>query len=79
MLRLKFINKKSFNYSAEEENEESEDCPSAGYLTVFDGGRLGNQMSQYATLFAHANRFGVPAVISSKMKDKLSAHFPNFR
>jgi hypothetical protein len=37
------------------------------------------QMSQYATLLAHSNRLGAPAVISSEMKQKLSPHFANLR
>ena len=54
-------------------------CVSLGYLTVFDGGRLGNKMTQYATLLAHASRLGVPAIISEKMKKDLIQHFPNVR
>ena len=27
------------------------DCPKAGYLTVFDGGRLGNQVLNSSTYF----------------------------
>jgi len=37
--------------------EESEECPTAGYLTVFDGGRLGNQVlisSMFYTKHLHA-------------------------
>jgi tRNA(Phe) wybutosine-synthesizing methylase Tyw3 len=50
-----------------------------GYLTVFDGGRLGNKMSQYATLLAHANRLGAKAVLSSWMRKELITHFPDIR
>ena len=54
-------------------------CTEVGYLTVYDGGRLGNKMSQYATLLAHASRLGVPSVISNVMKNELVKHFPNIR
>ncbi len=42
--------------------EKIVECPSSGYLTVFDGGQTGNQMTQYATLLTHANRLGVNPV-----------------
>ena len=48
-------------------------------MTVFDGGRLGNKMTQYATLLAHASRLGAKPVISSIMKNDLSKHFPQIR
>ena len=54
-------------------------CADVGYLSVFDGGRLGNKMTQYATLLAHASRIGVGAVISSTMAKELKTHFPNIR
>ena len=54
-------------------------CTDVGYLTVYDGGRLGNKMSQYATLYAHASRLGVPALISQVMNDDLAKHFSNIR
>ena len=54
-------------------------CDGIGYLTVYDGGRLGNKMSQYSTLLAHASRLGVPAVISEVMMKDLIQHFPNIR
>ena len=57
--------------------EQKQPIKSQGYLTVFDGGRLGNKMTQYATLLAHASRLGAKAVISKVMKDELSKHFPN--
>ena len=54
-------------------------CTGVGYLTVFDGGRLGNKMSQYVTLLAHASRLGVPAFISKHMNDDLAKHFITIR
>jgi hypothetical protein len=52
-------------------------CKATGVLTVHDGGRLGNLMSQYATLFASAQILGVEAVISKHMSTILAKVFPN--
>ena len=42
-------------------------CP--GYkMTIFDGGRLGNKMGEYATLLAHSKRLGFEPVITPAMK-----------
>ena len=60
-------------------SQPSKSCSDNGYLTVFDGGRLGNKMTQYATLLAHASRLGAKPVISSIMKNDLSKHFPQIR
>ena len=54
-------------------------CKDKGLLTVHDGGRLGNKMSQYATLLAHANRLGAQPVISTNLDEDLRKHFPNLR
>ena len=48
-------------------------------MTVFDGGRLANKMSEYATLMAYANKLGAEPVISSKMNEDLRRHFPGLR
>ena len=48
-----------------------------GFLTVSDRGRLGNMMSQYATLFAFARKFNMKAVISTTMSATLRRVFPN--
>ena len=58
------------NSSAKQKPFEA-NCSIEAYLTVNDGGRLGNQMSQYATLFAHAKRLGLKPFISDKMKSNL--------
>ena len=46
------------------------------YMSVSDGGRLGNQMSQYATLIGQAHRLGFKPVISRAMQVRLGALFP---
>ena len=48
-----------------------------GFLTVSDRGRLGNMMSQYATLYAYARKFNMKAVISSTMSQTLRRVFPH--
>ena len=50
-------------------------CSFEAYLTVNDGGRLGNQMGEYATLFAHAKRLGLRPFITDWMKSNLKKLF----
>lgn len=50
-------------------------CP--GFLSVGFGGRLGNQMGEYATLYAQARRLGRTPVIAEEMKNNLAGIFPN--
>lgn len=51
-------------------------CKERGVLTVDDGGRLGNLISQYATLYGHSRRLGVKAVLSNHMSHTLGRIFP---
>jgi hypothetical protein len=37
-------------------------CQYCGYLTVKDGGRLGNQIGQYATLIGHGKKLGAQLI-----------------
>jgi hypothetical protein len=48
-----------------------------GYLLTLDIGRLGNQLSQYATLYALAKIYQVPTAISDKMTKMLVDLFPD--
>ena len=41
------------------------------------GGRLGNQMGEYATLYAQAKRLNRAPVIAEEMKKNLIGIFPN--
>ena len=51
-------------------------CP--GYrMTIFDGGRLGNKMGEYATLWAHSKRLGYEPIITPGMKSKFDKVFKN--
>ena len=40
-------------------------------MTVHDGGRLGNNMGEYATLYAHSKRLGIEPYITQHMKRSL--------
>ncbi len=46
-------------------------------MTVNDGGRLGNLMGEYATLFGHSRRLGITAFVTAAMKEKLLRVFRN--
>ena len=49
-------------------------CP--GYkMTIFDGGRLGNKMGEYATLLAHSKRLGFEPVLTPELKQKFDNVF----
>ena len=49
-------------------------CP--GYkMTIFDGGRLGNKMGEFATLLAHSKRLGFEPVLTPSMKTKFNEIF----
>ena len=51
-------------------------CP--GYrMTIFSGGRLGNKMGEYATLWAHSKRLGYEPIITPGMKSKFDKVFKN--
>ena len=50
-------------------------CEEFGYLSVEPKGRLGNFISQYATLYGVSKFYGVPPVIYSDMKDRLRQMF----
>ena len=51
-------------------------CP--GYrMTIFDGGRLGNKMGEYATLLAHSKRLGFEPVVTPGMKANFKRIFKN--
>ena len=51
-------------------------CP--GYrMTVFDGGRLGNKMGEYATLWAYSKRLGYEPVVTHHMKSFFNEFFKN--
>lgn len=47
------------------------------FLSAKSEGRLGNQMGEYASLYAHARRLGVKAVIPEEMARFLEPIFPN--
>ena len=49
----------------------------SGFLSAKSEGRLGNQMGEYASLYAHARRLGVKAVITEDMASFLAPIFPN--
>ena len=51
-------------------------CQSFGLLTVGDGGRLGNLMSQYATLVGASEIINATPVISDHMRKTLAKVFP---
>ena len=44
-------------------------------MSVIRNGRLGNLMSQYATLILVAERLGFTPVVSHMMKEELSRYF----
>jgi hypothetical protein len=46
-------------------------------MLVMDNGRLGNQLSQYATLYALAKIYQVPPAISDSMTKQLIDLFPH--
>ena len=49
-------------------------CP--GYrMTIFDGGRLGNKMGEYATLWAYSKRLGYEPIVTPGMKSKFNKVF----
>ena len=51
-------------------------CP--GYkMTIFDGGRLGNNMGEFATLLAQSKRLGFEPVLTPSMKKKFNEIFKN--
>lgn len=52
-------------------------CPEYGVITVSDRGRLGNLMSQYATLYAYSKLLNRQPVISQHMSDTLLKVFPS--
>ncbi len=66
--------------SSKEQNSKDihyeNECPGQGMLSVSDRGRLGNLMSQYATLYAFSKMLNRSAVISRHMKDTLQRVFP---
>ena len=53
-------------------------CQSSGLITVGNCGRLGNQLSQYASLLAASKVINATPVISEVMRKKLVAVFPYF-
>ena len=47
-----------------------------GYkMTIFDGGRLGNKMGEFATLLAQSKRLGFKPVLTPSMKKKFDQIF----
>ena len=46
-------------------------------ITVFAGGRLGNMMGEYATLYANSRLLGIRPYIRAKMQKPLKAYFPS--
>ena len=49
-------------------------CP--GYkMTIFDGGRLGNKMGEFATLLAQSKRLGFQPVLTPSMKKTFNKIF----
>ena len=72
-----------FSYSFETEPTYSSitiqknKCPEYGVITVSDRGRLGNLMSQYATLYAYSKLLNRQPVISQHMSDTLLKVFPS--
>ena len=46
-------------------------------MTIMDGGRLGNKMGEYATLYAYSKRLGYEPVITYRMKSKFNTVFKN--
>ena len=57
-----------------EKAKSAEDC--SNYMTIHDGGRIGNQMCQYVSLLGIAARLGFRPVISETMRTKLGQLFP---
>ena len=53
-------------------------CQSSGLISVADGGQLGNQLSEYASLLAASKVINATPVISEVMRKKLVAVFPYF-
>ena len=51
-------------------------CPTFGLISVGDGGRLGNLMSQYATLLAASKLIKATPVITPHMRTTLTKIFP---
>ena len=52
-------------------------CPDHGVISVSDRGRLGNLMSQYATLYAYSKLLDRQPVISQHMSNTLLKVFPS--
>ena len=44
-------------------------------MTIFDGGRLGNKMGEYATLWAFSKRLGYEPILTPDMKSRLNKVF----
>ena len=73
---------KHLNYTVPDEpvagfrdNVQRGKCSKRRFITVQDIGRLGNQMTEYASLLSHSRRLGMTPFIGSHMQEKLSAIF----
>ena len=53
-------------------------CQSSGLISVAHGGRLGNQLGEYASLLAASKVINATPVISEVMRENLLAVFPYF-
>ena len=53
------------------------DC--LGFMTVMARGRLGNQMSEYASLFLNAKDYHFKPIITQRMHSALIDYFPNIK
>ncbi|TRY72179.1 hypothetical protein TCAL_13948, partial [Tigriopus californicus] len=52
-------------------------CPCKNLVTITEGGRLGNKMSQYMTLLGLSKKFNFLPIISRDMYRTLTSIFPN--
>ena len=70
--RIRLIN---LDKSKTIQNHEPDLCEEFGYLSIEPSGRLGNFISQYATLYGFAKFYGIPPVIHPYMRDRLRHMF----
>lgn len=62
------------NYKYKKVNKRSQ-CPQYGIVTIMQGGRLGNQMWEYASVWALARRTGLEPYVPKCLKMKLDQVF----
>lgn len=64
-----------FNNNNQRNNNIIRPCPQYGIVTIIQGGRLGNQMWEYASVWALARRTGLEAYIPYCIRHKLDELF----